>query len=94
MRISSPPTAWPCRYGIDTPNRSELIAANQSVDEICEYIGADSLSYLSLDGMLGSVTGSADSYCTACFTGDYRVPMASEDERQHTLFPIRAEGGS
>ena len=92
VRISSPPTAWPCRYGIDTPSRDELIAANQSVEEIRDYIGADSLSYLSLDGMLGSVSGANDSYCTACFSGEYRVEVAAEDERQHLLFPIRTEG--
>jgi amidophosphoribosyltransferase len=92
VRISSPPTAWPCRYGIDTPNRSELIAANQTVEEICGFIEADSLAYLSMDGMLGSVSGEPGSYCTACFSGEYRVPVSREDERQHTLFPIRTEG--
>jgi amidophosphoribosyltransferase len=93
VRISSPPTAWPCRYGIDTPNRGELIAANESLDEIRDFIEADSLAYLSLEGMLRSVSGPADSYCTACWTGRYRVPMAGEDARQQSLFPIRAEGG-
>ena len=93
VRISSPPTAWPCRYGIDTPNRRELIAANQSLDEIRGFIEADSLAYLSLDGMLRAVSGPADSYCTACWTGRYRVPMSGEDARQQLLFPIRAEGG-
>ena len=93
VRISSPPTAWPCRYGIDTPTRGELIAANQPLDEIRRFIGADSLAYLSLEGMLKSVSGPADSYCTACWTGRYRVPMSGEDERQQLLFPIRAEGG-
>jgi amidophosphoribosyltransferase len=93
VRISSPPTAWPCRYGIDTPNRADLIAANQPLDEIRSFIEADSLAYLSLDGMLRAVSGPPDSYCTACWTGQYRVPMAGEDERQQLLFPIRAEGG-
>ena len=93
VRISSPPTAWPCRYGIDTPNRGELIAANQPLDEIRRFIGADSLAYLSLEGMLKSVSGPPESYCTACWTGRYRVPMSGEDARQQLLFPIRAEGG-
>ena len=93
VRISSPPTAWPCRYGIDTPNRGELIAATQSVEEIGGFIEADSLAYLSLEGMLKCVSGPADSYCTACWTGRYRVPMSGEDARQQLLFPIRAEGG-
>jgi amidophosphoribosyltransferase len=93
LRISSPPTAWPCRYGIDTPTREELIAANLPVEEIRSFVEADSLAYLSLDGMLRSVSGPRDSYCTACWTGEYRVPMAGEDARQRLLFPIRAEGG-
>ncbi len=90
LRISAPPTEWPCHYGIDTPNRGELIAAHHSIEEIRGYIEADSLAYLSLDGMLGSVSGPRDSYCTACWTGDYRV--VPEDRRQAELFPIRAEG--
>lgn len=92
VRISAPPTQWPCHYGIDTPNRGELIAARHSVEEIREFIEADSLAYLSLDGMLSSVTGPRDSYCTACWTGDYRVPLSPSDGRQAVLFPIRAEG--
>ena len=90
LRISAPPTEWPCHYGIDTPNRNELIAAHHSLEEIRGYVEADSLAYLSLDGMLGSVSGPRDSYCTACWTGDYRV--VPEDRRQAELFPIRAEG--
>jgi amidophosphoribosyltransferase len=90
LRISAPPTEWPCHYGIDTPNRNELIAAHHSIEEIRGYVEADSLAYLSLDGMLNSVSGPRDSYCTACWTGDYRV--VPEDRRQAELFPIRAEG--
>jgi amidophosphoribosyltransferase len=90
VRISSPPTAWPCRYGIDTPTRAELIAASRDVEGIREFIEADSLAYLSLDGMLSCVSGAAESYCTACWTGKYRVPVAGEDERQAMLFPIRS----
>lgn len=91
LRISSPPTAHPCRYGIDTPTREQLIAAKQSVEEICRFVGADSLAYLSLEGLLGSVGGARDSYCTACWTGRYRVPFDHGDERQQVLFPIRTE---
>jgi len=91
VRISSPPTAWPCHYGIDTPNRDELIASSKDVEEIREHIGADSLAYLSVEGMLGCVTGERPSYCTACWTGEYRVPISSEDRSQQLLFPIRAE---
>jgi amidophosphoribosyltransferase len=91
VRISCPPTRWPCHYGIDMPTREELIASSHSVDEIRDYIGADSLAYLSLEGLLESLSGAADSYCTACWTGDYRVQIAAEDKRQQQLFPIRTE---
>ncbi len=73
MRISSPPTTDPCFYGVDTPNKEKLIASNMSVAEIAHYIEADSLGYLSNDGLLRSVEGDYDTYCTACFTGDYVV---------------------
>ncbi|HYG64504.1 MAG TPA: amidophosphoribosyltransferase [Thermoanaerobaculia bacterium] len=92
LRISAPPTQWPCHYGIDTPTRDELIASHHTVEEIRQFIGADSLAYLSLDGMLASVSGPRDSYCTACWTGDYPVPISPEDRRQAELFPIRAGG--
>jgi amidophosphoribosyltransferase len=92
VRISAPPTEWPCHYGIDTPRRDELIAAQKSIEEIREFIQADSLAYLSLDGMLSAVSGPRDSYCTACWTGDYRVPVSPGQGRQAELFPIRAEG--
>jgi amidophosphoribosyltransferase len=92
VRISAPPTEWPCHYGIDTPTREELIAARHSVEEIRHFIGADSLAYLSLEGMLASVSGPRDSYCTACWTGDYREPITAKDRRQAELFPIRVEG--
>ena len=73
LRISSPPTAYPCFYGIDTPERRELIAANQTVDEVRAFVGADSLGYLSEAGMLSCLRTPADHFCTACFSGRYRV---------------------
>ena len=76
MRVSSPPTTGPCYYGIDTPQRRELIASAQSVDEIRKFIEADSLGYLSEQGMLNAVRNGDDPqrlYCTACFTGKYPV---------------------
>ncbi len=73
MRISSPPTTDPCFYGVDTPNKEKLIAANMSVDEICHYIEADSLAFLSSEALLRSVRAEGGEYCTACFTGDYIV---------------------
>ncbi len=73
MRISSPPTTDPCFYGVDTPDKEKLIASNMSSDEICKYIEADSLAYLSNDALLRSVNSTDSSYCTACFTGEYIV---------------------
>src|SRR3954463_9968389 len=72
MRISCPPTISPCFYGVDTPSKKQLIAANKSVDEIRDYIGADSLAYLSLEGMKAACgEGERLSYCSACYTGKY-----------------------
>ncbi len=71
MRISSPPTTNPCYYGVDTPDTDKLIAANMTNEQICEYIEADSLAYLSNDGLMRSVDGNEEDYCTACFTGNY-----------------------
>ena len=72
MRISCPPTISPCFYGVDTPSKSQLIAANKSVEEIRDYIGADSLAYLSLEGLKKACgDGEKTTYCTACYTGKY-----------------------
>jgi amidophosphoribosyltransferase len=73
MRISSPPTTDPCFYGVDTPDKSKLIAANMTTDEICDFIEADSLAYLDADALMRSVNAKEDNYCTACFTGKYIV---------------------
>lgn len=94
LRISSPPTQWPCYYGIDTPTRRELIASSHSIDEIARYVTADSLGYLSLEGMLDAVTGplgepgggpaasSPDHFCHACFSGQYAIPFTPSTRRQ------------
>ena len=82
VRITCPPTMWPCFYGIDMSSRSELIAADLSVEEICAYVGADSLGYLSLDGMVGATTSPKDSFCRACFDGEYPVPIPDEHAAQ------------
>ncbi len=76
MRISSPPTKWPCYFGIDTPTRDQLIASSHSVEEICRYIEADSLGYLSLEGMINAAGGDGMGYCTACFNGDYPIEVS------------------
>jgi amidophosphoribosyltransferase len=83
LRISCPPTISPCFYGVDTPSKKDLIAANNSVEEICKYIEADSLAYLSLDGLLHCCTEGDEqpnSYCTACYTGNYPTQWVDVSE--------------
>jgi amidophosphoribosyltransferase len=75
FRLASPPVRWPCFYGIDMPTRQELIASDKTVEEIRDYLGVDSLGYLSPDGMIDCVRDGGETYCTACFTGDYRAPL-------------------
>lgn len=83
MRISCPPTISPCFYGVDTPSKKHLIAANKTIDEIRAYIGADSLAYLSLEGMKKACgEGEATSYCSACYTGHYPTSWIDVDEIQ------------
>jgi len=87
MRISAPPTVSPCYYGIDTPTRKELIASSHSVDEICTYIRADSLGYLSMDGLL-KAAGKNTGFCHACFTMQYPVPFPTQDAAQLPLLGV------
>src|SRR5579863_3116457 len=89
MRVSCPPTISPCYYGVDTPSKNQLIAANKSVEEIREYIGADSLAYLSLDG-LRKAAGEGDErvFCTACYTGKYPTNIVDVD----SIAPALASG--
>ncbi|HEY3197604.1 MAG TPA: amidophosphoribosyltransferase [Nitrospirales bacterium] len=86
MRISSPPVISPCYYGIDTPSKLELIGASHRVEEIRKYVTADSLAYLSLEGMLAASPGTADRYCNACFTENYPIPFTRAEELQLGLF--------
>ncbi|MBX6383935.1 MAG: amidophosphoribosyltransferase [Microbispora sp.] len=79
VRISSPPVAWPCFYGIDFATRAELIAGSLSVEQIRASLGADSLGYISLEGLTRATTLPADRLCRACFTGEYPIPI--EDDR-------------
>jgi amidophosphoribosyltransferase len=74
LRISSPPYRWPCFYGLDTGARTELVAADLEVGEICDYIGADSLAYLSLDALKKATGVPGAGFCDACLTGNYPVP--------------------
>ena len=81
MRISCPPTISPCYYGVDTPNRGQLIAANKTVEEIRQFIGADSLAYLSLEGLKKACgDGEHTTYCTACYTGQYPTRVVDVEE--------------
>jgi amidophosphoribosyltransferase len=85
MRISSPPTSYPCFYGIDTPTRQELIASTHSIEEIRKYITADTLGYISMDG-IQKVVPQRMNYCAACFDGAYPVPFPGEKMLQLGLF--------
>ena len=91
LRISCPPTISPCFYGVDTPRRGELIAATHSLEEIRRYVAADSLGYLSLDGLLSSVKGSRGSYCTSCYTGQYPVAFP-RDENGYLQLSLKMDG--
>jgi amidophosphoribosyltransferase len=75
MRVSSPPVTHPCFYGIDTDSQDQLIAATKSVEEIAKQIEVDSLAYLSKEGMLKATQEDPNSFCSACFTGDYPIPV-------------------
>jgi amidophosphoribosyltransferase len=78
MRICSPPIRHSCYFGVDMARRTELIASRLDVEEIRRHIGADSLGYLSLDGMIRATGGRKDEFCSACFSGDYLVPVQLE----------------
>ncbi len=94
MRIAAPPTTHSCFYGIDTPTREELLASHQSVEEIRRFIGADSLGYLSWDGLYSFDGHPADGFCDACFTGKYPVEVPEgRRERQLPLFESAASRG-
>ncbi|HTE19958.1 MAG TPA: amidophosphoribosyltransferase [Armatimonadota bacterium] len=78
VRISSPPVKWPCFYGIDMADRKDLIAAKRSVEEIRKHVGADSLGYLSVKGVMRAIGMRAEKFCHACFTGDYPIDVPKE----------------
>jgi len=90
MRISCPPTISPCFYGVDTPQRSELIGATHTLREIQQYIEADSLGYLSLEGMLTAVAPRGASYCTSCYTGNYPVEFP-RDEKTYLQLALKLD---
>ena len=88
VRISSPPVKWPCFYGIDFASRAELIASGLEVDEIRRSIGADSLGYVSMEGLVGATTIPESKLCTACFTGTYPIEVPADISNGKNLLEI------
>ncbi|MFQ6046040.1 MAG: amidophosphoribosyltransferase [Gemmatimonadales bacterium] len=90
LRIASPPITGPCYYGIDTPTREELIAANETVEEIRRHVGVDTLGYLSLEGTLRAAEDDSDSFCHACFSGDYPTILPDQALASDETAPRKA----
>jgi len=93
VKISSPPVKWPCFYGIDFASRAELIANGATIDEISQAIGADSLAYISEDGMIGATRQPRERLCTACFTGQYPIELPGADKLGKNLLERTDLGG-
>jgi amidophosphoribosyltransferase len=93
VRISCPPTLSPCYYGVDTPTREELIASSHSPEEICKFIGADSLGYLSLAGLKQALRDTEGKFCTSCYTGNYPTELV-QLEVNHKEVNGRSAAGS
>ena len=93
VRISCPPTISPCYYGVDTPSRMELIAATHTLEEITKYLGADSVGYLSLEGLMTAVGSQRNSYCSSCYTGVYPVPFP-QDQATYLQLALKLDKGS
>jgi amidophosphoribosyltransferase len=81
MRISSPPIKYPCYFGIDTPSRKQLVASNHSIEEIRQKVSADSLGFLSIEGLLQTPINAKCEFCTACFSGDYPMEVPVEEDK-------------
>ncbi len=92
VRISCPPTISPCFYGVDTPRRSELIAATHTIEEITKYLDADSVGYLSLEGLMSAVDSHRSSYCSSCYTGVYPVAFP-RDEATYLQLALKLDTG-
>ncbi|MDN6332508.1 MAG: amidophosphoribosyltransferase, partial [Micrococcaceae bacterium] len=93
VRISSPPIKWPCFYGIDFASRAELIANGATIEEITTSVGADSLAYISQDGMIASTRQPRERLCTACFSGEYPIKLPDQDRLGKNLLE-RPDAGS
>ena len=85
LRIESPEVKWPCFYGIDTDTQDQLISANLTLEQQCEWIGADSLAYISLKGLYEAVSADHEGYCDACFSGEYVVDIPQAMRRRSFL---------
>jgi amidophosphoribosyltransferase len=94
VRISSPPVVWPCYFGIDFPSRAELLAGNLSIEEIRQSIGADSLGFVSLPGLVAATTVPAGRLCHACFDGVYPIAVPDSEKGKHLLEPVLGSGGA
>jgi len=81
VRISCPPTISPCFYGVDTPRKTELIAATHTIDQIRDFLEADSIAYLSHEGLMSTVQTERGKYCSSCYTGNYPVPVPQDEAR-------------
>ena len=90
VRISCPPTISPCFYGVDTPRRSELIAATHTIEEIRAYLDADSVEYLSLEGLMSAVGQGSRGYCSSCYTGVYPVAFP-QDEKSYLQLALKLD---
>jgi amidophosphoribosyltransferase len=88
FRVASAPITGPCYYGIDTPTKAELIAANQSLEEIRRHLGVETLGYLSLAGMLRAAGGDPSEFCHACFSGEYPTEIPDESARGRQDLPL------
>jgi amidophosphoribosyltransferase len=94
VRISSPPVRWPCFYGIDFATRDELIATGRGVEEIRALLGADSLAFVSLDGLIGATNQQSERLCKACFTGSYPVELPDPSQRGKDMLEMSSSGPS
>ena len=81
MRLTSPPVVWPCFYGIDTDTQEQLIASTHTVDEIAEFIGADTVAFLALEDLVASTGRESEQFCHACFDGEYPIPIPDAVKR-------------
>jgi amidophosphoribosyltransferase len=85
LRITSPPIKWPCFYGIDMSTREELIAASRDMEEVRQFVDADSLAHLSLDGLVAATDAPKNAFCRACFDGEYPVPVGEREPSKFAL---------